>query len=184
MNESNVIDLSEDEKILLKQTIGKEISKIQTSDFTNFYSDTIWIICLDLCDSYLSIEREDMVAMLFDEPEDGGKFKVSKIDDVSMYSKYFKTINRVVRGVSIVMNHVRYEISQYALTYTKAIIFHFDDCNLVLENWGTFSLAGFVVRLESLDAENFGLQDDLKFEWYDPEESEEIPVFTQNIEKL
>ena len=89
--------------------------------------------------------------------------------------------NTLVKGDSI--DTVEIEESNYRITYPQAIIIHFDDCNLLIEKRWLFSLAGFVVRLEPLDAENFGLYDE-SFFWYDPDEDEKPPKFVQTVEQL
>ena len=76
-----------------------------------------------------------------------------------------------------------FEFSNYKITYPKAFIFQFDDCNLVMEKIWLISLGELDAHLEPPDAENFGLTDEMQF-WYDPTEENEKPSATQKIKSL
>ena len=175
------ISLTADEENILKSTVGEKFFIVASADDSNFSTDFNWTIYFSFEKFCIKIEREDIVAKFFDEFEDGGKPKVEKISRNEIVKKSTKTINRVVKGVNIIS--VTIEFTNYKITYPKAIIFEFEDCNLVIEKIWIFSLAGFKIFLESDDAENFGLTDELQF-WYDPDEDKEKPKFTQEIKSL
>ena len=169
------------EENLLHKAIGKKLFKISSEDSSNFSTDFMWTIYFDFEDLYFKIERADIVAKLFNEDEDGGIPIAEKVPHDSSYEKFTKNINRIVKDVLIVID--TFEFSNYKITYPKAIIFQFDDCNLVIEKLWLFSLAGFLVFLDSPDAENYGLTDEMQF-WYDPAEDDEKPLASQKIKSL
>ena len=169
------------EENILREAIGKKLSIISSEDSANFFTDFMWTVYLDFGDLYFKIERADILAKFFDENEDGGIPTVEKILRDSKHKKFTKNINRVVRDVLIVID--TFEFSNYKITYPKSIIFQFDDCNLIVEKLWLFSLAGFLVFLDSPDAENFGLTNEMQF-WYDPTEDDEEPLATQKIKSL
>ena len=180
------VTIPEEEKVFLKKIVEKNMLRIVSPCRTDFSHDFVDRFYMNCEDTWFQIDREDIVAMLFDEPEDGGRPKISESKFEDVHGEYTKNINRVVKGVSIITDSVEFKKDPYRLTYPKAIIFHFDDCNLIVEKLGIFSLAGLIIHLEPLDAENFGLCDELGF-WYQPDDPEvfpEKPIFTQNIEKL
>ena len=145
----------------MQKLIGKRILTISSPAETNFTAevpDSMFNIYIK-CDNFnVEIACEDIVAKFYDTVEDGGCFKIFEPSQLEKCQSE-KTINRVVKGVSLVIDTVEIEESNYRITYPQAIIIHFDDCNLLIEKYWLFSLIGFVVRLESLDAENFGLHD-------------------------
>ena len=164
------IYISEEEEKILISAIGKKLNLISTEDNLNFNEDFIWEIYCDFGEFCIKIEREDIVAKLFDMNEDGGKFLISKLQPKNEHKIITKTINRIVQNVSVC--YVTVKFSNYEITYPKAIIFNFKDCNLVIEKAWIFSLAGFMVRLELSENETFGFIDELSF-WYDSDEDEE-----------
>lgn len=166
---------------LLREAGGKKLFKISSEDSSNFSTDFMWTIYFDFGDLYFKIERTDIVAKLFNEDEDGGVPTAEKIPRDSRHEKFTKNINRVVKDVLIVED--TFEFSDYKVTYPKAIVFQFDDCNLVIEKLWPFSLAGFLVFLDSTDADNYGLTDEMQF-WYDPAEDDEKPLATQKVKSL
>ena len=174
--------IPDDEKNMLKKLIGKRIKTISALDESDFEYDFVWTLYIQCEDLNIKIDREDIVAKLENIIEDGGLFKIYEPTEIEECDST-KTINRVVKGVSLVIDTVEIEESNYRITYPQAIIIHFDDCNLLIEKRWLFSLAGFVVRLEPLDAENFGLYDE-SFFWYDPDEDEEPPKFVQTVAQL
>lgn len=176
----NIYVTAADENVL-RETIGKKLLKISSEDSSNFSTDFMWTIYFDFEDLYFKIERTDIVAKLFYEDEDGGIPTVEKITRDSVQEKFTKNINRVVQDVLVVID--TFEFSNYKVTYPKAIIFQFDDCNLVIEKLWLFSLAGFLVFLDSPDAENYGLTDEMQF-WYDTADNDEKPLATQKIKSL
>lgn len=169
------------EENLLREAIGKKLLKISSEDLSNFSTDFMWTIYFDFEDTYFKIERKDIVAKLFNENEDGGVPAIEKVQRDSSHEKFTKNINRIVRDVLIVID--TFEFSNYKVTYPKAIIFQFDDCNLVIEKLWLFSLAGFLVFLDSPDAENYGLTDEMQF-WYDPADDNEKPLASQKVKSL
>lgn len=176
----NIYVAAADENVL-RETIGKKLFKISSEDSSNFSTDFMWTIYFDFKDLYFKIERTDIVAKLFNEDEDGGIPTIEKIPRDSSHEKFTKNINRVVKDVLVVID--TFEFTNYKITYPKAIIFQFDDCNLVIEKLWLFSLAGFLVFLDSLDAENYGLADEMQF-WYDPADHDEKPIATQKVKSL
>ena len=183
------VSISAIEKSILQKSIDRNMNSIFAYKRTNFTADiveSIWYLGIS-CDNFeFQIEREDINAKFFDGIEDGGRIWIStmQIDESEIKSR--KTINRIVRGVSIVNDTFEFPEAGYRITYPQAIIFNFEDCNLIVERWWIFSLEGLVVHLEPINAENFGLCDELSF-WYQPDDPEvfpEKPIFTQNIEKL
>ena len=186
---SEQIVIKDQEKKILHQAIGKTAINIISDEKSNFFTDiaeSVWEINIVFSDYCIRIEREDINAKFFNGIEDGGRIWISTtlIDESEIKSR--KTINRIVRGVSIVNDTFEFPKAGYKITYPQAVIFHFDDCNLIVERWWIFSLEGLIVHLEPINAENFGLCDELSF-WYQPDDPEvfpEKPIFTQNIEKL
>ena len=175
------LSVSDSEEKILTQSIGQTLILVSTEDSLIFDRNFIWTMYCDLEEIYIKIEREDIVAKLFDQVEDGGKFKISKAQHKKEHKTSTKTINRVVQDVLIVETEIVF--SNYRINYPKAIIFRFSDCNLVIEKAWIFSLAGFIVRLESLDDDTFGFADEISF-WYDPELDEEKPLATQRVKSL
>ena len=176
------VSTPDEEKNILRKLIGKRIKNISAWDETDFEYDFVWLLYIHGEDLDVQIEREDIVAKFYDTVEDGGLFKISEPNDIEKCQST-KTINKVVKGVSLVIDTVEIKESNYRITYPQAIMIHFDDCNLLIEKYWLFSLAGFVVRLEPLDAENLGLSGEIFF-WYDPEAGEDPPKFVQTIEQL
>ena len=105
---------------------------------------------------------------MVDVDEDGGTFAVSKVKPQKKFNVVTKNINRQIKNVLIVETKV--EFADYKIKYPKAIIFQFEDCYLVIEKAWVFSLAGFLVRLETSSDDNFGFMDELSFR-YDPDGS-------------
>ena len=176
------ISIPIEETDILKNIIDRKMIKIISADSTNFLNDFIWILYLDFGNDFIKIEIEDIIAKLFNTIEDGGRHKISKCEIID--EGYSKKINRVVNDIFIVSNI--FEFESYKITYPRVIIFNFDDCNLVIEKRWIFSLAGFIVRLEPLDTENFGLYNETQF-WYDSDsiESEgKMPIVTQIVHSL
>lgn len=171
---------------LLKNILGKKMVKISSADPTDFLTDFVWTLYLDFNDTHIEIERADIIAKLFDSIEDGGQHKISIVQHEFNFDDFIKTINRIVDDVLIISNVFNFDADNenegYKITYHRAILFQFNDCRLVIEKRWLFSLAGFVVRLESLDTENFGLYNETQF-WYDSDNMESdgrIPSVTQN----
>ena len=179
------VSTPDEEKNILRKLIGKRILSISSPAETKFtfkMIDSMYNLYIHCEDLNVKIEREDIVAKFYDTVEDGGLFKISEPNDIEKCQST-KTINKVVKGVSLVIDTVEIKESNYRITYPQAIMIHFDDCNLLIEKYWLFSLAGFVVRLEPLDAENFGLSGEIFF-WYDPEAGEDPPKFVQTVEQL
>ena len=175
------ICISNDEEKILLETIGQKMILISTEDPLNFNENFIWTLYCDFGKIYFKIERKDIVAKMFDIDEDGGNFFISKVQPQKEHKIVTKTINRTVQDVCIV--EVNIEFEDYKIQYPKAVIFQFEDCNLVIEKSWIFSLAGFLVRLEQTSDETFGFMDEVSF-WYDPEVSEKKPLATQKIISL
>ena len=180
------VSISAIEKSILQKSIDRNMNSIFAYKRTNFTADiveSIWYLGIS-CDNFdFQIEREDINAKYFYGIEDGGRIKISGTPVDGLEIKSRKTINRVVRGISIIDDTLDIKTAGYKITYPKAIIFHFDDCNLIVEREWLFSLEGLIVHLEPLDAENFGLIDEEAC-WQDEEEWGGSAIFTQNIEKL
>ena len=177
--------IPDEEKNILRKLIGKRIlsiSALPKSNFTTDIDDAVWVLYIHCEDLNIEIDREDIVAKFHGSFEDGGLFKISEPSHIEKCDST-KTINRVVKNVSIIVDSFEFEKDRYKITYPKAIIIHFDDCRLLIEKIWIFSMEGFLVRLEPLDAENFGLYDEMEF-WYVPDVDDEIPKFVQTIEQL
>ena len=184
------VSMSTDELDILKNIIGKKMIRISSMDDTDFLTDFVWTLYVDFKDICIEIDRMDINAALFDIIEDGGRHHISKVQHEFTYDNYTKTINRVVKDVLIVTNIFDFKSDEdneeYKITYNRAILFQFDDSRLAIEKRWLFSLAGFIVRLESLDEENFGLYNETQF-WYDPDNTESdgrIPIVTQIVHSL
>lgn len=175
------VSLTEEEENILKESVGKKMLLVTSADDSNFSTDFNWTIYFSFEKFYIKIEREDIVAKFFDAFEDGGRPKVERISRDEIKKTSTKTINRIVKDVDLIS--VTAEFSNYKITYPKAIVFKFDDCNLVIEKFWLFSLAGFKIFLNSADTENFGLTDELQF-WYNAESNSKKPIITQEIKAL
>ena len=174
-----------EEKNILRKLIGKRILTISSPAETKFtfeMIDSMYNLYIQCEDLNVKIECEDIVAKFYDTVEDGGFFKISEPSQLEKYES-IKTINRVVKNISLVIYDVEIEKDNYKITYTQGIIIHFDDCNLLIEIRWLFAGSGFVARLEPLDAENFGLFSEYEF-WYDFEEEEGPSKFVQTVEQL
>ena len=68
------ICISNDEEKILLETIGQKMILISTEDPLNFNDNFIWTLYCDFGKIHLKIEREDIVAKMFDIDEDGGNF--------------------------------------------------------------------------------------------------------------
>ena len=111
--------------------IGKKIKKISAWEETDFEYDFVWLLYIQCEDLDVKIEREDIVAKLENIIEDGGLFKISEPSDIEKCQSE-KTINRVVKNVSIIVDSFEFEKDRYKITYPKAIMIHFDDCRLLI----------------------------------------------------
>lgn len=133
-------------------------------------------IYADFGDFCCKMTCTDTVIQYFDIKEDAHRPKITKA--AFSDSGCVKNINRIVKNVLTVTNIFKF--SNYKITYPKAIIFQFDDCNFVAEKIGLISIGELESRLEPLDAENYGLTDEMQF-WYDPAEDDEKPLASQEI---
>ena len=176
------LTLNFEETSILKNVINKRMIKIIYDSSTDFLSDFVWNLWFEFEDDCILIERKDIIAKFFNLVEDGGIHKISKKNHPE--SDYTKNINRILKDIFIVSN--TFEFEKYKISYSRAIIFNFDDCNLLVEKQWLFSLAGFFVRLEPIDAENFNLSNETEF-WYDPDDTESyegVPKVTQTVYSL
>ena len=123
--------IPDDEKNILRKLIGKKIEKISAWEETDFEYDFVWLLYIHSEDLDVQIEREDIVAKFENIIEDGGLFKISEPSDIEKCQSE-KTINRVVKNVSIIVDSFEFEKDRYKITYPKAIMIHFDDCRLLI----------------------------------------------------
>lgn len=123
--------------------------------------------------------RNEVVIQYFDMKEDAGYPMIQRAEFKDF--GFVKTVNRVVQDVLIVEDNFKF--SNYEVTYPKAFIFRFDDCNFVVEKVWLISLNDMDGRFTALDEENFGLTDEVNF-WYNPESSEEKPLAMQRVKSL
>ena len=173
------LSLTATEESLLRETIGKKLLRISTMKPIEVGIQALLPIYADFGDFCFEVTRTDEMIQYFDIREDAGRPTVSKA--AFSDSGCIKTINRVVQDVLVVID--TFEFSNYKVTYPKAIIFQFDDCNLVMEKIWLISLGELDAHLEPPDAENYGLTDEMQF-WYDPAEDDEKPLATQKIKSL
>ena len=173
------LSLTTEEESLLRENIGKKLLRISMMKPIEVGIQALLPIYADFGDFCFELTRTDEVIQYFDICEDAGRPTVSKA--AFSDSGCIKTINRVIQDVFIVID--TFEFSNYKITYPKAFIFQFDDCNLVMEKIWLISLGELDAHLEPPDAENFGLTDEMQF-WYDPTEENEKPSATQKIKSL
>ncbi len=174
-----ILTLTAAEETLLRETIGKTLLRISMMKPIEYGVQALLPIYADFGDACFRITRTDEVIQYFDAKEDVGRPTISK--DTFVNSGCTKNINRKVQDVLVVI--CTFEFTNYKITYPKAFVFQFEDCNLVTEKIGLTSMGELVARLETRDAENFGLTDEMSF-WYDPAEDDEKPAASQQIRSL
>lgn len=173
------LSLTSTEESLLRETIGKKLLRISMMKPIDCGIQALLPIYADFGDFCFEVTRTDETIQYFDIREDAGRPTVSKAAFAD--SGCIKTINRVVQDVLIVID--TFEFTNYKITYPKAIIFQFDDCNLVMEKIWLISLGELDAHLEPPDAENYGLTDEMQF-WYDPADDNEKPLASQKVKSL
>ena len=172
------LSITEQEENILQSLIGKKIKRVSMTNPDEFDLVSIEPVRIDFDDKCYEITRNEVVINYFSIQEDAGYPKIR--ESVFQKSKFIKNINRVILDVLIV--HDTFEFTGYKITYPKAFIFQFEDCNLITEKNWLISMAEISARLESHEAENFGLTDEMQF-WYDVEDDEK-PFAIQEIKSL
>ena len=162
---------------MLRETIGKKLLRISMMKPTEY--GALLPLYADFGDVCFRITRTDEVIQYFDMKEDAGRPTISKAAFCD--SGCTKNINREVQDVLVVS--CVFEFTNYKITYPKAFVFKFADCNLVAEKIGLTSMGELDSRLEALDADNFGLTDEMPF-WYDSAEDDEKPSTSQQIKSI
>ena len=173
------LSVSKSEEKILKSLIGKTLLRASTMNPYSSGLVSIQPVHLDFGDVNYEITRNEVVIQYFDIREDAAYPMIHEAEFQDF--GFVKNINRIVKDVLIAVDI--FEFSDYKITYPKAFIFSFDDCNFIVEKIWLISLTDMHGELTALNEENFGLTDEMQF-WYDPELSEEKPLATQEIKSL
>ena len=173
------LSITEQEEDILKSLIGKKIKRISMTNPDEFDLVAVEPVQIDFGDKCYEVTRNEVVINYFSIKEDAGYPMIR--ESIFQKSDFVKNINRAILDVLIV--NETFEFTDYKITYPKAFIFQFEDCNLITEKNWLISIVEISAKLEPHEAENFGLTDEMQF-WYDPEVSEKKPLATQEVKSL